>query len=73
MAGNKDRLREKKRHRLALIYRLMSHLRISERSPNLTPRSKSIGSVKIYRMVRRCPGGRHAWFDSSAGLIRKPL
>jgi len=28
--------------------------------------------VTIYRLVKITAGRHHAWFDSSAGLIRKP-
>jgi hypothetical protein len=27
----------------------------------------------LYRLKYICPGGRHAWFESSVGLIRKPI
>lgn len=26
----------------------------------------------VGRLVRVCAGGRHAWFESDVGLIRKP-
>jgi hypothetical protein len=35
----------------------------------LKPRS----SVRLGKMLRICSGGRHAWFDSNVGVIRKPL
>lgn len=29
--------------------------------------------VVLGLMQRVCPGGKHAWFESSVGLIRKPI
>ncbi len=29
--------------------------------------------VRLGALVRKTPGGRHAWFDSNVGLIRKPI
>lgn len=29
--------------------------------------------VKVGAMLRLCPGGRHAWFDSNVGPVRKPV
>lgn len=29
--------------------------------------------VRVYEMVRMCSGGRHAWYNSNVGIIRKPL
>lgn len=26
---------------------------------------------KIYKIIRKCPGGLHSWVESSAGVIRK--
>ncbi len=63
---------EKKRHRLALIHRLMSHLKVTKPLTKLSP-SKWVGTVRIYDVVRMCPGGRHAWVESNVGVIRKPL
>jgi hypothetical protein len=30
-------------------------------------------AVQIGAMVRLCPGGNHAWYDSNVGMIRKPI
>jgi len=30
-------------------------------------------AVVLGRMIRVCPGRRHAWFESSMGMIRKPI
>jgi hypothetical protein len=30
-------------------------------------------SPSIGRLIRVCPGGRKAWYESSAGPVRKPL
>lgn len=27
----------------------------------------------ITALSRVCPGGRHAWFESNVGLVRKPI
>ena len=27
--------------------------------------------VVIGKMIRMCPGGRHAWFESNVGPVRK--
>lgn len=37
-----------------------------------TYRNRKIKAV-VYGLVRVCPGKRHAWFDSSVGLIRKQV
>lgn len=29
--------------------------------------------VSLTGVVRVCPGGRHAWFASNVGVIRKPI
>ena len=29
--------------------------------------------VEVYEMVRMCAGGRHAWYNSNVGIIRKPI
>jgi hypothetical protein len=29
--------------------------------------------VVIGRFIRLCPGGRHSWFESNVGPIRKPV
>ena len=29
--------------------------------------------ASLGKMVRLCPGKRHAWFESSTGIIRKPI
>ena len=31
------------------------------------------GSPRPGKLIRVCPGGRHAWFESSAGPVRKPV
>ena len=30
-------------------------------------------AVKIEKVALVCPGGRHAWYDSNIGMIRKPF
>ena len=30
-------------------------------------------SARIGEMLKVCPGRRHAWFNSSAGVVRKPI
>jgi len=43
------------------------------RSPfRYTPRRKW-SRVSVSAISRICPGGRHAWFESNVGLIRKPI
>jgi hypothetical protein len=29
--------------------------------------------VAVGQLIRVCPGGRHAWFDSPFGPLRKPI
>lgn len=29
-------------------------------------------AAKIGKPIRACPGGRHAWFESDCGPVRKP-
>lgn len=29
--------------------------------------------VRLSRMISKCPGGKHAWFESNVGLVRKPI
>lgn len=29
--------------------------------------------IRLYDQVSVCPGGRHAWFNSSVGVVRKPI
>lgn len=33
---------------------------------------KIVRRLTLGPLVRVCPGKRHAWFESSAGLVRKP-
>lgn len=37
------------------------------------PARRSKSRVTVGELVRYCPGGRHAWYNSSVGLIRKQL
>jgi hypothetical protein len=30
-------------------------------------------TVKLGRLVEKCPGGRHGIYESNVGLLRKPL
>jgi hypothetical protein len=41
--------------------------------PKIKPSRTFKGHPIVLEMVRMCPGGHHAWFNSSIGLIRKPL
>ena len=29
--------------------------------------------VKLGKLIRKTPGGRHGWFESNVGIIKKPL
>lgn len=29
--------------------------------------------VKVGELVKMCPGGKHAWYNTDIGLIRKPI
>lgn len=40
--------------------------------PTLKPKAKA-AKVVLGDRVKDCPGGRHAWFESNVGVIRKPL
>lgn len=38
------------------------------------PRPNTIRShALIGNLVRVCPGGRHGWFETNVGIVRKPL
>ena len=39
--------------------------------PQPVKRSKS--RVSLGKMLRLCPGGRHAWFESNCGPVRKQV
>lgn len=42
--------------------------------PRLREYKKAIrDKVQVGVLVRITPGGRHAWYESNVGLIRKPL
>ncbi len=36
-------------------------------------RKKAKEKVEVGELVRVTPGGRHGWYESNVGLIRKPL
>jgi len=40
--------------------------------PQVNP-PKPRSSVVLGARIRTCPGGRHAWFESSVGHVRKPV
>lgn len=29
--------------------------------------------VKVGKLIRVTPGGKHGWYESNVGLVRKPL
>jgi len=39
----------------------------------LIRQKRSKPKAQLYELVRVCPGGRHAWFDSNIGLVRKQV
>lgn len=55
----------------SLIFRVLDSLQVTKTDPRLSP-SKGSGAVRIYAFVKECPGRRHDWVMSSAGIIRKP-
>lgn len=54
---------------------LMSIARYQHWKMQKTPRQKFIPKqkAKIYKVLAITPGRHHAWVESSAGIIRKPL
>jgi hypothetical protein len=49
---------------------LVSFFKPKSEAPVVLPVSNR---VSVYELVRVTAGGRHGWFKSSVGLIRKPL
>lgn len=58
----------KKPQDLSAIYSLLNRL------PRFRyPARRSRSRVSVTSIVRVCSGGRHAWFESNVGLVRKPI
>lgn len=60
-----------------MIKKFISWLRSLFFEKPLTDQLRAVTKVitekmTIYDLVRVCPGGRHAWYNSSIGLVRKP-
>jgi len=55
-----------------LIFHVLSSLRVRKPDPKLNVNLKLGHKVRIYTMLRECPGRRHDWVMSNVGIIRKP-
>lgn len=63
--------------RFEQVLHAMFGRRTSRKAFQHQPRMQSVVQRVIRRitmghLVRVCPGKRHAWFESSVGLVRKP-
>lgn len=69
LVGNEMENKMNKLSRLALIGGMFGGFEAVAGSAPKHIKSRA----KIYKILRLCPGRRHAWVDSNIGIIRKPL